>query len=236
MTLNDKIETRFENAGKSKTFRNIAGEFHLGSRKVLDVGCSYGEFLAHFGKESVGVTIVKEEAEYGKTKGLRIVEGNIESDVLNIATEEKFDVIFANNIFEHLLSPHLFLQKIRRHIKEDGILILGVPCVPFFSFLMKMRKFRGALAGSHINFFTKKTLALTVMRGGWRIKEERSFHFKNVFFDTLLGPIVPHFYVIAVPDKNFHYNEKHLRDLSGYSKNFSPAGQLDGISAINAKT
>ena len=192
-------------------------EYDLSSLRVLDIGCSYGEFLVHFGKGSIGLTMGKEEVEYGKKKGLDIILRNIESDGRIFERDEKFDVIFANNIFEHLLSPHLFLQKIRPYLRSEGILILGVPCVPFFSFLLNFQKFRGSLAGSHINFFTKKTIALSVERGGWFVKKVRSFHFKNYFLDKFIDVISPHFYVIATVDKNFKYNEKHLRYLSEYN-------------------
>jgi len=122
------IEKRFENVSKSKTFGNIVKTFDLDKKSVLDIGCSYGEFLVHFGPKSVGITIVKEEVEYGKSKDLDIRLGNIESSDFNL--EKKFDVIFANNIFEHLYSPHNFLCEIKKYLRPEGILILGVPCIP----------------------------------------------------------------------------------------------------------
>ncbi|MCI0542448.1 class I SAM-dependent methyltransferase [bacterium] len=214
-TDNDNIQKRFDAVSCSRTFRHLVQSFSLEKKKVLDVGCSYGEFLAHFGDGSAGLSIAGDEVEYGKSRGLDTRFRNIEDDECGFSSE-KFDVIFANNIFEHLLSPHMFLQKIRVYLREDGILILGVPCVPMISPLIRFSKFRGALASNHINFFTRKTLMLTVLRGGWEVREARSFHFSNKYFDTLLHGIAPHFYVIATPDTNFAYNEKRLKELAGY--------------------
>jgi len=214
--IGTNIEKRFANVEKSKTFKNIVKKFNLDKKTVLDIGCGYGEYLIHFGNGSVGITIVKDEVEYGKTKGLDIRYGNIESDD-SIVEEGKFDCIFANNIFEHLYSPHNFLCKIKKYLNHDGILILGVPCIPKITFLLRFNKFRGSLAEAHINFFTRDTLIKTVERGGWNIIMVRGFHFKNGFIDYLLNPIYPHFYVVASPNWGFKYPEKRMKELLGYS-------------------
>lgn len=209
------IEIRFKNVSKSKTFRNIIRTFDLDKKAVLDIGCSFGDFLIHFGGNSTGITISKEEVDYGKKKGLDIRYGNVESD--DFVLKERFDVIFANNLFEHLYSPHNFLCKIKKYLKDDGILILGVPCVPKIVSLVHLSKFRGSLADLHINFFNRYTLIKTVERGGWNLITIRGFHFANKFFDKLLDLIYPHFYVVAKPNPNFQYPEKRLKELTGYS-------------------
>ncbi len=212
--MDPKIEIRFKNTDKSKTFRNIVNTLDLDKKSVLDIGCSFGEFLTHFGKNSVGVTITKDEVEYGKKKGLDIRYGNIESD--DFVLNEKFDAIFANNLFEHLYSPHNFLCKIKKYLKPNGILILGVPCIPKIVSLWHINKFRGSLAGAHINFFTRDTLIKTVERGGYNPITTRGFHFANKIIDNLLDSIYPHFYVVATPDSNFKYSEKRMKELVGY--------------------
>ena len=212
--MDDRIETRFKNVSKSATFKNIVGLFDLRKKKVLDLGCSYGEFLAHFSPGSVGVTLAEEEVAYGKKKGLDIRPGNIEEGELPV--NETFDVVFANNLFEHLYSPHGFLFRVKRLLRPDGVLILGVPCIPKIASLSRLRKFRGALASAHINFFTRETLTRTVERAGWNILAVRGFHFRMALIDRFLNPIYPHFYVIAVPDPSFVYPEKRQKELAGY--------------------
>lgn len=196
--MDPKIEKRFENTSRSKTFRNIIRTFDLDKKRVLDIGCTYGEFLIHFGAGSTGLTIVQDEVTYGKMKGLDVRYGNIESEAFVL--EEKYDVIFANNLLEHMYSPHNFLYNIKKYLKPDGILILGVPCIPKIVSLLHIKKFRGSLAISHINFYTRDTLIRTVEKGGgWRLVTTRGFHFANKIIDHLLDPIYPHFYVVATP-------------------------------------
>jgi 2-polyprenyl-3-methyl-5-hydroxy-6-metoxy-1,4-benzoquinol methylase len=213
--MGGNIQKRFDGVARSKTFRNIVETFTLDKKAVLDIGCSFGEFLAHFGDGSVGISISHEEVAYGKAEGLDIRYGNIEEG--DLVLTEQFDVIFANNIFEHLYSPHDFLNKIKKHLKPEGILILGVPCIPKMVSLTHIRKFRGAFAEQHINFFTRDTLLHTVMRAGWIPQMARGFRFKNSVVDTLLNPIYPHFYVIATIDTDFHYTEKRMKELAGYT-------------------
>lgn len=182
----DAVETRFARTARSKTFRNIVRTFGLDQKAVFDIGSSYGEFLAHFGPNGVGLTIVPEEADYGRRHGLDIRVGNVEAP--NVPVSETFDAIFANNLLEHLLSPHRFLVDIKRFLKPNGVLILGVPCIPTIAWLVRFRKFRGALAAAHVNFFTRTTLRLSVERAGWRAIACRGFRFKTPFLNTLLSP------------------------------------------------
>lgn len=209
------LEKRTANVAKSRTFNNLIKEYDLGNKKVLDIGCSYGEFLAKFGKDSLGITVSQKEVDWGEYKGLNIKIGNVEED---FDTEEKFDAIFANNIFEHMLAPHLFLLKIKKYLKEDGILILGVPCVPYIQPLVYLRQFAGSLSPAHVNFFNRYTLQLSVAYGGWKVSKNSGFYFTNKILDYLFNFICPHFYVTAKVDKDFKYDGKRLLELVGYSK------------------
>jgi SAM-dependent methyltransferase len=218
MTTTDatKVEARFSAVARSKTFMHIVRTYSLGEKRVLDIGCSYGEFLTHFGRGSVGLTIDPGEVAYGQSRGLDIRLANIEEDEIDVP-EKQFDVIFANNIFEHLLAPHLFLIKVRKYLADDGVLILGVPCIPKLTFLLRFAKFRGSMATLHINFFTRDTLMYTVARGGWRVRTTRSFHAMSRLIDMLFDLIAPHFYVIADVDRDFSYHPKRMKELAGYS-------------------
>jgi SAM-dependent methyltransferase len=154
-----RIEARFVAVSRSRTFRNLLDTYGLSSKAVLDIGCSYGEHLAHFGPGSTGLTIEPEEAAEGQRRGLDIRFANIE---MGLPFEKTYDAIYCSNLLEHLYSPHSFLHMLRGVVKPNSILILGVPVLPFPLILTRIRKFRGALATQHINFFVKATLALTV--------------------------------------------------------------------------
>ena len=205
----EQADQRFEPVRTSRTFNRILDTFSLRDKKVLDLGCGYGEYLVNFGEGSLGVTTTVEEVVYGKERSLRIMRGNAEL-LEELDLNEQFDGVWANNLFEHLLAPHSFLVTLKTLAKDKSLLVLGVPVVPKFEWLMQIRRFRGALAIPHINFFTRETLKLTVERSGWMVKEVRSFKFQNAFLDRLYGFIAPHMYVVAYNDAHFMYPEKKL--------------------------
>ncbi|HEX8994089.1 MAG TPA: class I SAM-dependent methyltransferase [Candidatus Paceibacterota bacterium] len=209
----DPVERRFLNVSNSKTFRNIGDAFELKKKMVLDIGCSYGEHLAHFGKESTGITINPTESEIGKARGLDVRLGNAEE---RLPINRTYDAIYCSNLLEHLHGPHRFLHDIRSALKPDGILILGVPVIPSPSTLMRLRKFRGALANSHINFFTANSLRLTVERAGWSVETVRGFRVRNAPADRLIRWLYPHLYVVATPIADFEYSAKRKLELAGY--------------------
>lgn len=207
------IEKRFANVKKSKTFNRILDRLTLRSKKVLDLGCGYGEHLSLCGDGSLGITTTLSEVAYGKEHAVRIAHGNAEElDKVPELQTERFDAIWSNNLFEHLLAPHRFLNSLKRYANDDTLLILGVPVVPAVPFLMRFKKFRGALAVSHINFFTKKTLHFTAERAGWKVLEARPFIFSNSALDALASIIAPHIYLVAKNDAGFKYPEKKLKE------------------------
>ena len=198
-----------------RTFSHVRSHFALDKKAVLDIGSSEGHYLERFGEGSMGVTIIPEHVTLARQKGLNVIQGNIEDPAFTLP--EKFDAIWANNLLEHLHSPHLFLTHMREFLNPGGVLILGVPVLPP-PFLQRLKKFRGAFAASHINFFTRRTLIETARAAGWIVADARSFHFANRSIDSLITAIAPHIYIVARPDPSFAYARKRLLSLQNYEQ------------------
>jgi SAM-dependent methyltransferase len=207
----DYMKERFDSVDRSTTFQRIINCFDLSHKKVLDLGCGYGEHLAHFGKGSLGITTSHEEVEVGKKHSLDIIFGNAEF-LEETHLPNDIDAVWANNLFEHILSPHALLMKLKKHTVSNGLLILGVPVIPKIATLISSRHFSGVLASNHINFFTKETLVLTVERAGWRVCEVRPFWSSSTSADRLFNKIAPHLYVVARNDSEFKYPDKKYRE------------------------
>jgi cyclopropane fatty-acyl-phospholipid synthase-like methyltransferase len=193
LKMSQEIKKRFSLVLQSKTFERAVRTLHLSDKRVLDLGCGYGEYMQRFGSGSVGITTNSSEVAYGKENGLDIRFGNVEFLKETVAISEQFDAFWANNLFEHLRSPHSFLAHLKEHSHKDSILILGVPVIPKVSSLVRIPKFRGALASPHINFFTKETLSQTVERAGWKVRST-------------------HVYLIAENDPTYRYPEKKVKE------------------------
>jgi len=216
----NNIQKRFNNVATSKTFKIIRNYFNFETKKVLDLGCGYGEYLSLCGKGSLGITSTPSEVKLARSKGLNVFYGNVEElEVLKI--EQVFDVIWANNLFEHLLSPHSFLIKLKKISNKNTVLILGVPVIPKINFLLNFKKFRGSLASNHINFFSINCLKLTVERSGWDIIKVSPFFVKFFCLDWLWNLFSPHVYIIAHNNRNFVYPSKKIKEWGSdpYYKN-----------------
>ncbi len=205
------VEQRNSRVKMSRTFKNLRDIYRLSEKSVLDIGCGFGEYLRLFGRGSLGITTTQEEVVYAKENNLPVVFANAEKlDTLD--TDQTFEAIWANNLFEHLLSPHAFLMKLKALSRPETVAIIGVPVVPKIVSFLRVKGFRGALATNHVNFFTHATLRLTTERAGWIVKEVRPFLFKNKILDVLVRPFAPHLYVVALNNPAFVYPGKKLKE------------------------
>ena len=204
------IDERFRLVAQSRTFQRLVNTFGLSQKRVLDIGCGFGEYLAHFGPGSMGLTTTPAEKEAAATRGLSVTLGNAEE--IHTLGLGAYDVIWANNLFEHLLSPHAFLMHLRAVGEKGTTLILGVPVLPRPKWLLRFLWFRGSLASNHINFFTRDSLVLTVARAGWTLRTARPFIFKAAFLDALTYRVAPHIYVVAEFNNAFSYPDKKVKE------------------------
>ena len=96
--------------------------------RVLDIGCGWGEaarYIAErYGAEVVGVTISREQAEYGR----RLCEGLPVDIRLQDYREldERFDRILSVGMFEHVgyKNYRTFMDTAARYLSQDGLFLL----------------------------------------------------------------------------------------------------------------
>ncbi|WP_430886899.1 cyclopropane fatty acyl phospholipid synthase [Halomonas gemina] len=97
--------------------------------RVLDIGCGWGSFMAyaaeHYGVECVGLTISREQTEYGKQlmkQGLPV-----EFRLKDYRDEtEQFDRIVSIGMFEHVgrKNYRTYMEVANRCLKDDGLFLL----------------------------------------------------------------------------------------------------------------
>jgi len=98
--------------------------------KILDVGCAQATLallLAERGHNVVAVDLRQEFLDYAK---LRYEKGNIrfqQGNVLELEISEKFDLIFANQIVEHLVYPFEMIDRLKSLLRPSGRLVLSTP-------------------------------------------------------------------------------------------------------------
>ena len=97
---------------------------------ILDVGCAQGTLalkLAEAGHRVLAVDLrqgfldyAKSRHEYGK---IEFLQGN----VLELELDRSFDLIFANQIVEHLVYPDRLLSRLKACLKPGGMLVMTTP-------------------------------------------------------------------------------------------------------------
>ncbi|HEX4147115.1 MAG TPA: methyltransferase domain-containing protein [Pirellulales bacterium] len=93
---------------------------------VLEVGPGAGGFLAKCQEssvwESLGVEPGTESYEWCASRGLKVVHEGIEE----FESRDRFSLIVAFNVMDHLRSPRAFLEKCHALLADDGLLLLEV--------------------------------------------------------------------------------------------------------------
>jgi 2-polyprenyl-3-methyl-5-hydroxy-6-metoxy-1,4-benzoquinol methylase len=135
--------------------------------KVLDVGCSGGQFLSTFNSKKwdrYGVEIEKTAAEYAKRKyGIPVTVGNL----VDISFRKKFDLVMMRGVIEHFSDPISTLKKCAEIIKPGGYLfITATPAGNSFAFYIYREKWRMFTPPGHLHFFTVDLLSRVLKRYG----------------------------------------------------------------------
>jgi len=111
-------------------------ERHFGNKNdlnILDVGCGTGalvQFLAGFG-DITGFDVSPDAIEFCKSKGLKNVFVQDVSKLEEKKHAQKFNLILALDVLEHVQDDVMVMQKIREMLKDDGLFFVNVPAHKF---------------------------------------------------------------------------------------------------------
>ena len=121
---------------------------------VLDVGCGIGDMLA-FKPSFIGADINEFNVALCKQRGLNACL--MLENVLPFSNN-KFDSILLDNVLEHIKDPKPLLSEIKRVMRHDGSLLIGVPGVIGF-----------ASDDDHKIFYDESKLAELAKSAGYKI-------------------------------------------------------------------
>jgi SAM-dependent methyltransferase len=114
------------------------------NKRILDIGCGNGWVLAEYrqkGWDVAGVEPSKFAAESGNQTGLNIFNGTL----LEASFQENyFDLVTSNHSFEHIYNPNEILIEVKKILKTNGELKIGVP---------NYNSFNSKLFGKHWYYF-----------------------------------------------------------------------------------
>lgn len=151
------------------------------NKEVLNVGCvgtaSY-EFLqkeiSKIAKNVIGVDIDKKGLEKLKKMGYNVIYGDVQNPSFNL--RKKFDVIVAGEIIEHLENAGIFLENMRKHLKNDKLLLLTTPNAREISYHLKrifgrIKDEKEFMDKTHVCMYSKQTITQLLERYNFKIIE-----------------------------------------------------------------
>jgi SAM-dependent methyltransferase len=152
----DRIEARF---------------FPSGRRRFLDAGCATGALLEKMrerGWEVSGVEISGQMAEYGRrNRGLPIATLPLEESGFEA---NRFDVIHASHLIEHLNDPAAFVREARRILSDGGLFLITTPNIVGIQAKLFRGRWRSAI-NDHLCLLSVKTLAARLRREGFIVEQ-----------------------------------------------------------------
>ncbi len=138
------------------------------AKTLLDVGCSEGNFAAHLkmtkNVEAWGIEMMESHAKKAVSKLDKVLIGTCESQIRKLP-DQYFDVIYFNDVLEHLTDPNVVLQSIKAKLSPNGVLISSIPNIRYHKVLKDLiikRDFKyandGVMDNTHLRWFTSKSI------------------------------------------------------------------------------
>ena len=154
--------------------------------RVLEVGCGTGFLLSRL--KALGATVLGIEPG-GQGKGGTEYGVEIVDDFFPCARTqgEKYDLILAYGVLEHIEDPHAFLLELRGALATDGSLILAVPdCEPYIE--------QGDIScffHEHWPYYDRRSLSRSLNAAGLTPLNEVSGRFgHNLYVRAVAGPTI----------------------------------------------
>ena len=155
-----------------------------GNRRVLELGPAAGHFtkaLVDQGCRVVGIEIDPDAAEQTAKIAEKVIVGDLSDPavVTSAIDEERFDVIVAGDVLEHLADPLSVLRACRDALRPGGFVVMSLPNVAHADVKLQLLsgQFRyrdtGLLDRTHLHFFTLDSIREMVRDAGLLIVDLR---------------------------------------------------------------
>lgn len=134
----------------------------------LDIGAGVGT-LMHVAKKhgftTYGVEVSEWASAYARDeRGLNMITGALEDAEY---PDSFFDVIVINHVLEHVAAPIKVLDEAHRILKNDGVLVVGVPNIGSIMARIMRERWLSLRPEEHIWHFTPNTLRSLIERVGF---------------------------------------------------------------------
>lgn len=154
---------------RQKQFSDWVNRYNLRHKRVLEVGCGQGEYLAILDKldiDAYGIEFGEKSVAVCKEKKLNVERAYIENADSGLKNSP-FDAFVMLNFLEHIPDPNTFLNGISNNLEQGAI---GLIEVPNFDMIMRENMFSEFIS-DHLFYFTRETFMSALNRNGFDILE-----------------------------------------------------------------
>jgi ubiquinone/menaquinone biosynthesis C-methylase UbiE len=184
---------------------------------ILDYGGGGGQFAlvcrSHFPDSTVYITDISDDSLLEAWKPL-----NIQIRFKDFANDQrKFDVIFLNDVFEHVSDPLFVLRQLAGKLKSRGRIFIDTPkqfwIYPLARRLSKTlytKVLRGTVSPAHLQIWSRQSFELVVRESGLllsRYEESSEYTMPADFYMKNMGIRNP---LIRLAGRLFYRNARYL--------------------------
>ncbi|TYC15628.1 class I SAM-dependent methyltransferase [Bizionia gelidisalsuginis] len=105
----------------------LINSFSSSEKKILDVGCGTGDFLAEAQKNKWVITGIEPNEKARTIANSKTGNKIVNTDALETLPSHSFDVITLWHVLEHLPNLEEHIKLFKRLLKKEGTLIIAVP-------------------------------------------------------------------------------------------------------------
>ena len=188
---------------------------------ILEIGCGEGEFGLRLKKERGAKVWGVEYDPVSASKAEKVLDKVLTGDI-NKALDELpdgyFDAVVCNDVLEHLTDPYTVLDRLKKKLSSNGVVVSSIPNVRFFRNLYDL-VFRknwdytedGILDKTHFRFFTKNSIRKMYEGVGYKIlrldginasKSIRPIFWNLLFLGAFSDIKYRQFATVATPDSS----------------------------------
>lgn len=145
-------------------------------QKILEIGCGYGYLtfaLNKAGHNAIGIDISKKAIKYAKQN---FNNKNYKVGTINSINSDKFDIIIATELIEHLTDYNSFMSKCYELLNEKGKILLSTPNKDYFK---KNRIWLTDKPPVHTIWFSKKSMKIFAKNNNFECRFLKLTEFKS---------------------------------------------------------
>lgn len=144
-------------------------------KRLLDLGCGDGSFLALMRDAGWHVTGIDPDAKAARTAqerfGLTVIVGSLQDAGF---PNQSFDAVTLSHVIEHVHDPVALLSECRRVLKPGGRAVIVTPNIRSLGHRRFGASWRGLEPPRHFNLFSSQTLRNCCQRAGLSVQTLRT--------------------------------------------------------------